>query len=411
MRWPRPGALARGIAVVLGVAAVVAVTSRVTLIDLAVYRAGAAAVLDRTSLYDVHPPGSLLPFTYPPFASLAFVPLAWLAQEPAQVLFTVASIAALVRVCSLVLAEARRAGSRAASGAALVAVVGVALLAEPVARTLAFGQVNLVLMWVVVEDVLGLGARLPRAQGVLVGLAAGVKLVPAAFALLFVVVGRLRAAVVAGVVFLGTVAVGFLVEPEASHAYWTGLLFDAARMGDVAAVVNQSLLGAVSRSLPDGVARVLWVPLVAGTLLMCLGLARWYWRRGLRLVALAVVACAGLLCSPISWSHHWVWFVVVVGACAELSYLRAVRVVGVLAAGAALSWVVWWGGTAAAESLPAPVGFVVTNAYVLVALAFLAVLGWARRYVVALEPVAVEPPTDRDAGPWPDERTGAVPLS
>jgi hypothetical protein len=123
------------------------------------------------------------------------------------------------------------------------------------------------------------------------------------------------------------------------------------------------------------------------------------------------VACAGLLCSPISWSHHWVWLVVVVGACAELSYLRTVRVVGVLAAGAALSWIVWWGGTSASGWLPGPVPFVVDNAYVLVALAFLAVLGWARPYVVPLEPVAAEPPTDRDSGPGPDERKGAVPLS
>ena len=410
MRLWRPGVLATALLSLLVVGVVVAVTARVTQLDLAVYRAGATAIVDRTYLYDAHPPGSLLPFTYPPFAALAFVPLAVVGQETAQALLTLASLLALVRVCVIVLTASRRGSAGMLGGMALLAVVGLALCAEPVARTLSFGQVNLVLMWLVVEDVLGLGARLPRAQGALVGLAAGLKLVPASFALLFLAVGRLRAVVVAGAVFLGTVAVGFLVQPTASRDYWTGLVLDPSRVGDVADWDNQSLLGALSRILPEATARVVWAGAAVVTLVVCVALARWYWRRGLRLAALALVACAGLLCSPISWSHHWVWLVVVVGACAGLAHIRAVLVVGVLAAVAPLSWVVWWGGRSWFATLPGPVAVVVGNAYVVVALAFVAVLWWVRRDVTASAPDGSAAGASGRSRPWPDEREPAVHL-
>ena len=410
MRISRSGVLVSAL-VLLCLGIVAWATSRATLVDLAVYRAGAGAVLDGRSLYDAHPPGSILPFTYPPFAAIALVPLAWLPQKPAEALFTLASLLALVRVCAVLLTVSGRGRFGGARPAQLLVVyVVAALCSEPVARNLAYGQVNLILMWLVVEDVLGLGARTPRTQGLLVGIAAGIKLVPASFALLFLVVGRVRAAVLAGAAFLATVAAGFLLQPSASHEYWTGLLFDPSRVGDIGAVVNQSLLGLLTRTLPDGLVRASWIVLALATFALCLTLARWYWRRGLRVVALALVATAGLLCSPISWSHHWVWFVVLLGACGQLWSLRRVRVLAALLVAAPLSWVVWWESLSRSGPTTGPVSFVLVNAYVLVGLAFVVVLWWVRQDVGTNDASRVELEMDGRPGRGPDQRDEAAPT-
>jgi hypothetical protein len=102
--------------------------------------------------------------------------------------------------------------------------------------------------------------------------------------------------------------------------------------------------------------------------------------------------------------------VVVLGACAELWYLRAVRVVGVLAAVAPLTWIVWWAGRSDLDAVPGPLQFIAVNAYVLVAIAFVSVLWWVRGDVArtaADEPgVAV----GRHARTWPDGREPAIHL-
>ena len=90
-----------------------------------------------------------------------------------------------------------------------------------------------------------------RWSGVLVGIAAGVKLTPLLFVVLLVLVGRRTAAGRAVAAFAGTVAIGFAAMPGAAAAYWTHGLFDASRVGPPALAHNQSVYGALSRLL-DG---------------------------------------------------------------------------------------------------------------------------------------------------------------
>ena len=180
-----------------------------------------------------------------------------------------------------------------------------ALALEPVWQNYAFGQVNAILMLLVLVDVLRPERRW---SGVLVGIAAGVKLTPLVFVVLLVVVGQRAAAARAVAAFAATVVVGLVAFPGAA-SYWTDGLLDPGRVGPPALAHNQSVSGALTRVLDPPPPTVLWlavaVPLAAGVLLV----ARAWWRRGDRALAACLGALAMLLASPVSWSHHWVWAV------------------------------------------------------------------------------------------------------
>ena len=118
-----------------------------------------------------------LPFTYPPIAALAFLPLALLPRQAAQLVWAAVNVASLYAVIVLSLRAVRarhRPGAARSCGRAGAARSG--LLLEPVRLTFYFGQINLVLC---AADpgrpdptVLRSGDRtLPR--GVLVGISRG----------------------------------------------------------------------------------------------------------------------------------------------------------------------------------------------------------------------------------------------
>jgi alpha-1,2-mannosyltransferase len=183
----------------------------------------------------------------------------------------------------------------------------VAVLAHPVLETLLFGQINVVTTTLVIVDLL----VVPRGrQGWLVGLATGVKLVSGLFIVYLLITRRFRAAVNATFALIATVAVGFAVAPGQSWSYWTSYMLDPDRVGGIAYVTNQSILGISARLLrnphpPAG----LTLTLSAVVALAALVLAWRRHRRGDELTAICVVAVGSLLASPISWSHHWVWVV------------------------------------------------------------------------------------------------------
>ncbi|GAB1512638.1 glycosyltransferase 87 family protein [Actinophytocola sp. KF-1] len=339
---------AAGVAAVTLTVLLIDATVPGSLIDLDVYRAGGAAWLHGVPLYtDAFP--SWLPFTYPPVAAVLFSVPAMLPLPVAAAVLTVAGLAALT-VTVLLAAPLRIRGPLAA-----MAVVGVCVF-EPVRTTLLFGQVNLVLMGLVAVDCLMPRTRHPR--GLLVGVAAAVKLTPAIFVLFFLARRQYAAAVTTVVTFAAVTGAGMLLAPADSVTYWHTTIFDPDRIGGAMFVTNQSLRGALSRlGLPDG----LWFALVAAVLAAA-------WRGARRatepVVALLLVAAAGLLASPVSWSHHWVW---VVPALAVLAGRAAVPTAAVFtvghrflphARGREAEWT-WW-------------QHVVGNTYLLAAVAFLA---------------------------------------
>lgn len=335
--------------------------------DLKVYRLGGAAMLDDAStLYTARLPNSPLPFTYPPFAGLVFVPSALLPWPVAYASSIAASVAALVVLWRLGLARLVRGRVHPAI---LVAVVAGSLLVEPVRETVSYGQINLVLCALIVWDVVH--AKHPG-RGVWVGIAAGIKLTPLVFVAMLLVTRQWRALAHAVAAFAGTVVIGFVVAPRTAWAYWTELLPDTGRIGALLYASNQSWNGLLIRLSGDtaGGGR-LWLALVVVTAVASLWLARALWLRGDALGSVAVCGTMALLCSPVSWSHHWVWAIplglaLVSGTALGRRFPVAVASVwfGLFVLGP-----IWWAPHGLDRELAwSPVDQVLGNAYLLLAL-------------------------------------------
>ena len=283
-------------------------------IDLDVYRIGGRAWLRGANLYGRLPAtrsGARLPFTYPPVAAVLLSPFSLVPMPVAATALTLGSIALLAVVLCVFL---RRLGGPAAiSPWALAWLLPPALFLEPVRDTLAFGQVNVALIALVSLDCLAQQPRWPR--GALTGLAAAVKLTPAAFVLFFLVRrdGRdRRAACTAAASFAAVTAIGFAVAWRDSVRYWSGTVFQVGRAGSPAFASNQSILAVLARAgldphAPAGAAT--WLALsVMTAAVACFGMRRAF-AASEDCLALSLNAFAALLISPVSWSHHWVWCV------------------------------------------------------------------------------------------------------
>jgi alpha-1,2-mannosyltransferase len=268
--------------------------------DLSVYRYGGQAVLDGASTLAAGDPVTGLPFTYPPFAAVVMVPLALLPAWLASALWTGASVAALAAAVVVV----RRALDRPAPGWLVALLTGGALALEPVWQNITFGQINLFLLLAVLIDLVGPERRW---SGVLVGIAAGVKLTPLVFIVLLILIGRRSAAGRAVLAFAVTVAVGSVAMPGWAATYWTHGLLDAGRVGPPALAHNQSAYGGLTRLLDGPPPMLLWVAVTAPLALAVLVVGAGRWRRGDPVLGTCLAAVAMLLASPVSWSHHWVW--------------------------------------------------------------------------------------------------------
>ncbi len=80
-------------------------------------------------------------------------------------------------------------------------------------------------------------------------------------------------------------------------------------LGDITRASNQSVLGVAERLTSSGVAKPLWAALVVPILVVGLGIAVRISADGREPFAVSIVGITGCLVSPVSWSHHWVWFV------------------------------------------------------------------------------------------------------
>jgi alpha-1,2-mannosyltransferase len=272
-------------------------------LDLDVYRLGVRTWLSGGDLYGPLPltaSGVRLPFIYPPAAAVLLSPLALPPLAVAGVLLTVLS-AALLGVTLLVFTSALGMRDPAWWAAALLPV---ALLLEPVWATLHFGQVNILLMVLVAVDCLAPRPVLPR--GLLVGLAAAIKLTPIVFVLFFLLRGDRRAALYACLSALVGTAVGFVIAPGESVRYWTSTVFVVSGMGSPGYAGNQSIKAVLERLGFSGTG-ALWLIAVTAVAVACVLTMRRALHADRPQLALVVNAIAGLLVSPVSWTHHWVW--------------------------------------------------------------------------------------------------------
>ena len=277
-----------------------------TQIDTAVYRDGGIAVRNQPAmLYALEFGPAKLPFIYTPFAALLLAAGSGASFATWQAGLAVLTIGLLPVVAYLSLGLAGRTAGLARAAAAFV-IAAVSLWLEPVAMTLFFGQINLVLLALVVGD-LALPDRI-KGKGTGIGLAAGIKLTPLVFIPYLLFTRRAKAAAVSALTFAVTVGLGFALLPHASAVYWGGKF---ARPGSKPFHLdNQSLNGVILRVTHAGPdAHAYW--LVAAVIAGIAGLATSILasRRGHELPGLVACAATGLLVSPVSWSHHYVYVV------------------------------------------------------------------------------------------------------
>jgi Glycosyltransferase family 87 len=277
-----------------------------TQIDTAVYRDGGIAARNQPAmLYALELGPAKLPFTYTPFAALLFAAGSGASFATWQAGLAVLTIGLLPVVAYLCLGLAGRPAGPARAAAAF-AIAAVGLWLEPVAMTLFFGQINLLLLALVVGD-LALPDRI-RGKGIGIGLAAGIKLTPLIFIPYLLFTRRVRAAAVGALTFAVTVGLGFALLPHAAAVYWGGQI---TRPGSKAFHLdNQSVNGVILRLTHAGPdAHAYW--LAAAVVVGIAGLATSILasRRGHELLGLVACAATGLLVSPVTWSHHYVYVV------------------------------------------------------------------------------------------------------
>lgn len=280
--------------------------------DLAVYVGAVHEVVNGGSLYEFRTELGL-PFTYPPFALLPFVPLAYIPFTAAKVLAVVWTWVSTIGIAAL---TARHAKVFRPGGAferlptqAATPLIAIALgMSHPVMSNNRFGQISVLLAAIVAFDVLVVCRRWPAYGGILTGLTAAIKLTPLAVLPMLWLAGRRRQAYNGLGVFAALGAVGFAIFPGATLDYALHRAGDMTRFGPYTSTSNQSLNGLLFRAGLDGTTQKL---LFLAAALVVLMLA---WRRSARLLsdgdpfaALVVIGAAMVAASPISWGHHQVW--------------------------------------------------------------------------------------------------------
>jgi alpha-1,2-mannosyltransferase len=263
-------------------------------------------VHDGGSLYDYLLPRTEYGFTYPPFAAVAMLPMAFLSWHTTiAISLAMTVVVSVVMIYWFVAPIARRQGWTVWFSIAIA--IGLAAAFEPVRETVSFGQVNLLLLFMATADILLLIGPGRRWGGIGIGLATAIKLTPGVFILYLLVTRRWKAAAVASATAGGATWLAATLAPDASRVFWTDALWNTSRVGNEAFVSNQSLNGFVARLNPSEPNKLLWLVLVLGTLIAWAWRARQAVRAKDEMAGLALTGIVGCLVSPITWIHHLVW--------------------------------------------------------------------------------------------------------
>ena len=281
--------------------------------DFHVYMAGAHGLFSG-ALYTQSTRGDL--FTYPPFAALVFVPLAWLpGTTAAQIAWALLNEAALLALLTVVIRAVRPDLPRRSRRLWALGLAAPALFLDPVLLAVRHGQVDIIITVLVLWDLAGTRrlATMTVPQGIATGLAAAIKLTPLIFVPYFLLTRRGKAAWRCPGTFAVAEAVAFAISPGASMTYWTRDLFDYQRVGGslglagLFAPADQSLLATLARISHGTVSPGLqWT--LAGVLgVLGVALAAYVHFHWSPFLGVALCATAGLLISPVTWTHHMIW--------------------------------------------------------------------------------------------------------
>lgn len=390
------------------------------------------------SLYDWYalPDNKMYPFTYPPFGAWALSPLTWFDYEIAAPLMIMAIALQTAVIVALV---GRSLGCSWGSAFAIApwAAILVQQCLEPFNQSVGFAQVNTAMMALVMIDV----AAPPswKGRGVASGLAAAIKLTPAIAVLIFLLRRQWRSAITMVATSLTVTLLSWIISPSESARFFFDAMWDPQRAGDAYYAGNQNLKGFVARALPENAWSITW----AIAVVLALVAAVWLCLRiqaaatsvvtsrsasddvasGLlntaapaapagdatetaasdavaapsavatspaspalpenlaTLLTAAVIMTLGLLVSPITWSHHWVWGLAsVVALIAVALRLKSMALMGTALAQGALFIMAphWWFPYGQVNELHwSVVKQLVGSSYTLAAIASGVALAWA----------------------------------
>jgi alpha-1,2-mannosyltransferase len=298
-------------------------------IDLQVYVYAVKDMLAGKDIFATTTPFWNLYFIYPPIAAILMTPFAFGPYMFWQVVWT----GGLVWAQQSVL---KRCGAPRGWKLGLIGIA-VVLAVEPIRTTLGYGQVNTILMALVIADLLpdapGERRRIP--QGTLIGLAAAIKLTPALFVIFAFLIGKTRVAITAMISFAVFTGIGAILLFRETLVFFGGLSGGDTRTASPLYTGNQSLLGVFFR-LVDSSRVITVLGLAVAAILAVLGclVAGHWWRQGEKVFAVALVGLTTCLASPLSWTHHYVWILPMAMAVLSPGVPRWARYLGGF-------WVIW----------------------------------------------------------------------
>lgn len=335
-------------------------------IDMVVYREGVKAFLEHRSVYsEPMLAGDIqLPFIYPPFGALAMVPLTAFGaidhNLAGNIMVILSDLLVLISLYFVFKAVFKQAEFLLPVTTLTWAVV---LHFEPVDLNNNYAQVNIVVMALVILDLVPRQRFLP--QGILIGVAAAIKITPLAMLLYFLVRREWKQIATA---LLSAVAATLLAAAfrwEAFVEFFSSTLLDMGSGRDFGVGTdyqsNSSIKGAIQRIYPSTEsmeANGLTIGLAwSAASLIVIIVTAWLIKRlcaeQLLVDAQLVTALTVLLISPVSWSHHWVWLTLIIPVFAYRAWSwlstgwAARSLLAVLIAWAALLLTVppkwWWG--------------------------------------------------------------------
>lgn len=390
------------------------------------------------SLYDWYalPDYKMYPFTYPPFGAWSLSPLTWFDYETAARLMIMAIALQTAVIVALI---GRSLGWSWGSAFAIApwAAIVIEQCLEPFNQSVGFAQVNTAMMALVMIDVAAPDSW--KGRGVASGLAAAIKLTPAIAILIFLLRRQWRSAITMVVTSVTVTLLSWIISPSESARFFFDAMWDPQRAGDAYYTSNQNLKGFVARALPENAWSITW----AIAVVLALVAAVWLCLRiqaaatsvvtsrsasddvasGLlntaapaapagdatetaasdavaapsavatspaspalpenlaTLLTAAVIMTLGLLVSPITWSHHWVWGLAsVVALIAVALRLKSMALMGTALAQGALFIMAphWWFPYGQVNELHwSVVKQLVGSSYTLAAIASGVALAWA----------------------------------
>ncbi|WP_433726830.1 glycosyltransferase 87 family protein [Nocardia sp. CA-129566] len=274
-------------------------------LDVHIYRDGAFRIVHDIPLYTEPTMRGLL-YTYTPFSTIAFVPIYLVPWGYVTNTWLVFNLGVLI---GCVLLSWRLLGYRITARLVVISVLLAAtcVFIEPVRQTLYFGQINLVLMLLILLD--ALRDDYGKVRGIGVGLAAGIKLTPIYFVAYFVALRQWRSAVTACATFLASIAFAWVILPADSREYWTSTFFQSNRIAVDTHPANQSIRGVIAHVLDRPAPVWLWLLIAGSIAIASLVVTTALYQRGERLLSITLAGLTACAVSPFSWGHHWVWFV------------------------------------------------------------------------------------------------------